>query len=160
MASSRNRPPPDRGVAAGPADAAPATSRRSPAPTRWPAAKARHSSARKTDPAAQRPRPAVSWHAPQRRAAGTVRRPNETPLFGRQYHGHLAAFHAWVLFDLGDLVEIAAHPHQHVHADFLMRQFAAAKAHRDLHLVAFLDEFEHAAHLHVVIVVVDARAQL
>src|SRR5258708_15904073 len=41
-----------------------------------------------------------------------------------------------------------------------MRQLAAAEAHGHLDLVAFLDEFEHAAHLDVVVVVVDAGAQL
>src|SRR5713101_7786988 len=80
--------------------------------------------------------------------------------FRRHDHGHLAAFHARVLLYLGDLVEIVAHAHQHVHAEFLMRQLAAAEAHGHFDLVAFLDEFEHAAHLDVVVVVVDAGAQL
>src|SRR5579862_2594551 len=65
-----------------------------------------------------------------------------------------------MLLDLGDRIEIAFDAHQHIHAELLVRQLAAAEAHRDLHLVAFIDEVLHAAHLHVVIVIVDAGAQL
>ena len=61
---------------------------------------------------------------------------------------------------LAILSRSSLHPHQHVHAELLVRQLAAAEAHGHLDLVAFLDEFEHAAHLDVVIVVVDAGAQL
>src|SRR5262245_44837522 len=82
------------------------------------------------------------------------------PLFRRDHHGHLAAFHARVLLDLGDGVEIALDAHQHIHAELLVRELTTAEAHRDLHLVAFVDEALHAAHLDVVIVIVDARAQL
>ena len=41
-----------------------------------------------------------------------------------------------------------------------MRHLAAAEAHDDLHLVAVADEFEHGAHLDVVIMIVDAGTQL
>src|ERR1700730_2452737 len=95
-------------------------------------------------------------HGPDRRTGP----PAAHALLRRHHHDHLAAFHAWVLLDLGELVEIVAHAHQHVHAEFLMRQLAAAEAHGHLDLVAFLDEFEHAAHLDVVVVVIDAGAQL
>src|SRR5258708_31359767 len=92
--------------------------------------------------------------------------PSEDPerarrrLFRRHHHDHLAAFHARELLDLGDRVEIVLDPHQHVHAEILVRQLAAAEAHGDLHLIAFADETDHAAHLDVVIVLIDAGAQL
>ncbi len=41
-----------------------------------------------------------------------------------------------------------------------MRHLAAAEAQGDLHLVAFLEEAVHGLHLHVVVVLVDAGAQL
>jgi len=50
--------------------------------------------------------------------------------------------------------------HQHVHAEILVRQLAAAEAHGHLDLVALLDELDHRAHLDVVVVLVDAGAQL
>src|ERR1700722_1123806 len=83
-----------------------------------------------------------------------------TRLLRRHHHGHLAAFHARRLFDLGHLVEPVLDAHQHAHADFLMRHLAAAEAHDHFHLVAFTDEFEHGAHLDVVVVIVDAGAEL
>ena len=45
-------------------------------------------------------------------------------------------------------------------ADVLVRHFAAAKAQRHLDLVALLEETTDRAHLDVVVVVVDARAEL
>src|SRR5262249_26608448 len=81
-------------------------------------------------------------------------------LFRRDDHRHLAAFHAWELLDLGDLVEIALDPHQDVHPQFLMRQFPTAEPHRHLDLVTFLDELGHAPHFDVIVMVVDARAEL
>src|SRR5579863_1617568 len=83
-----------------------------------------------------------------------------TPLLWRHHHGHLAAFHARMLLDFRDWIEIAFDAHQHIHAELLVRKLAAAEAHRDLHLVAFVDEVSHAAHLDVVIVIVDAGAKL
>ena len=41
-----------------------------------------------------------------------------------------------------------------------MRELAATEAHGHFDLVALLDEFEHAAHLNVVVVIVDAGTQL
>ena len=41
-----------------------------------------------------------------------------------------------------------------------MRHLAAAEAQRDLDLVAFLEEAPHGLHLDLVVVVVDARAEL
>ena len=45
-------------------------------------------------------------------------------------------------------------------AEFLMRHFAAAEAQDELDLVAFLEEAAHGLHLGLVIMVVDAGAQL
>src|SRR5437763_6152358 len=64
-------------------------------------------------------------------------------LFGREHHQHLAAFHARVRLDLGDIAGLLLHPAEHCHAKLAMRHFAAAEAHGDLHLVAFLQELEH-----------------
>src|SRR6266568_2258523 len=81
-------------------------------------------------------------------------------LFRRHHHDHLAAFHARELLDLGDRIEVILDPHQDIHAEILVRQLAAAEAHGDFHLVALADEADHAAHLDVVVVLVDAGAQL
>src|SRR6516162_7658600 len=83
----------------------------------------------------------------------------EAGLLGRYNHGHLPAFHPRHLLDLGDLVEIVSDAHQHVHPELLMRQLTPAEPHCHLHLIALLDEFDHAAHFNVVVVVVDAVAQ-
>src|SRR6266446_2885249 len=81
-------------------------------------------------------------------------------LLRRHDHGHLPAFHPRHLLDFGVLLEVVPDPHQDVHSQLLMRQFAPAEPHGHLDLVAFLDEFDHAAHFYIVIVVVDAGAQL
>ena len=47
-----------------------------------------------------------------------------------------------------------------LHADVLVRHLAAAEAQRDLDLVALLDERLHGAHLHLIVVLVDVRADL
>ena len=52
------------------------------------------------------------------------------------------------------------HPAKHRHAELAMGHFAAAEAHGDLHLVAFLEELEDLLHLGVIIVVVDVRTHL
>src|SRR5579864_9544583 len=65
-----------------------------------------------------------------------------------------------MLLDFRDEIEIAFDAHQHIHAELLVRQFAAAEAHRHFDLVAFIDEALHRAHLDVVIVIVDAGAKL
>src|SRR6266478_9148759 len=81
-------------------------------------------------------------------------------LLRRHDHGHLPAFHPRHLLDFGVLLEVVPDPHQDVHSQLLMRQLAPAEPHGHLDLVAFLDEFDHAAHFYIVIVVVDARAKL
>src|SRR6516162_3030684 len=84
---------------------------------------------------------------------------SEAGLLGRYNHGHLPAFHPRHLLDLGDFVEIVSDAHQDVHPELLMRQLTPAEPHGHLHLVTFLDEFDHAAHFNIVIVVIDAGAQ-
>src|SRR5207249_9175567 len=79
-------------------------------------------------------------------------------LFRRHDHGHLPAFHSRHLLDLGKLLEVVPDPHQDVHTQLLMRQLAPAEPHGHLDLVALLDEFNHAAHFNIVIVIVDAGA--
>src|ERR1700730_147080 len=74
-------------------------------------------------------------------------------------HGHLPAFHPRHLLDFGELLEVVPDAHQDVHPELLMRQLTPTEPHRHLDLVAFLDEFDHAAHFYIVIVVVDAGAQ-
>src|SRR6266436_189701 len=80
-------------------------------------------------------------------------------LLRRHDHRHLPSLHPRYLLDLGDLLEITLDPHQDIHPQLLMRQLAPAEPHGYLNLVAFLDEFDHAAPLDVVIVIVDARTQ-
>src|SRR5260221_13631340 len=86
------------------------------------------------------------------------RRPRSKSLW-RDHHGHLAAFHARELLDLGDRVEVALDPHQDVHPELLVRQLAPTEPHGHLDLVALADEFLHGAHLDVIIVIVDAWAK-
>src|SRR3546814_317888 len=81
-------------------------------------------------------------------------------LFRREHHQHLAAFHAWMLLDLGGLGNIFLDALQEIHAELAVGELAAAEAQRHLHLVAFLDEGEHLLHLGVVIVVVDVGTHL
>ena len=63
-------------------------------------------------------------------------------------------------FDLGDRLGVGLDALQHLPAELLVRHLAAAEAQRDLDLVAFLEEALDGAHLHVVVVIVDARAHL
>ena len=46
----------------------------------------------------------------------------------RQHHQHLAAFEARIGLDLGDLRHVILHAFEQVHAEFLVRHLAAAKA--------------------------------
>src|SRR5262245_1041240 len=74
-------------------------------------------------------------------------------LLGGHDHNHLPAFHPRHLLDLGDLVKIAFDANQDIHSQLLVRELAPTEPHGHLHLVAFLDEFDHAAHFNIVIVV-------
>ena len=49
---------------------------------------------------------------------------------------------------------------QHLDADLLVRHLAAAEAQGHLDLVALLDERLHGAHLHLIVVLIDVRADL
>jgi hypothetical protein len=49
---------------------------------------------------------------------------------------------------------------EQVHANLLVRKFAAAEPQRDLHLVAFADELVDRPHLHVIVMIVDVRTHL
>ena len=57
-------------------------------------------------------------------------------------------------------VHLRADAFQHPHADVLVGHFAAAEAQRHLDLVALLDERLHGAHLHLIVVLIDVRANL
>src|SRR5487761_1930281 len=50
---------------------------------------------------------------------------------GRQHHDHLAAFRTRRRFDLGSRFHHVADLEQQLHAEFLVRHFTAAEAHRD-----------------------------
>src|SRR5262249_20843503 len=78
----------------------------------------------------------------------------------RQDHDHLAPFKASVLFDLGKFGGVVAYAVQKLGAELLVGHFAAAEPQCDLHLIAFLEEPLHRAHLHVVVVIVDHRTKL
>ena len=85
---------------------------------------------------------------------------NGRALFGREHHQHLAPFEAREAFDLGDFLDIVADAVEEIHAELLVRHFAAAEPQRALHLVAVLEELDDIAHLHLVIVGVDVRPHL
>ena len=78
----------------------------------------------------------------------------------RQYHDDLTAFRLGFLLDFGLLLKVALDAAEQLHAQFLVRHFAAPEAQGDFHLVAFFQESLHAAHFHIVIVIVDIGAQL
>src|SRR5260370_23544202 len=80
-------------------------------------------------------------------------------LFWRQYHDHLTPLKTGVHLDLGHLFRIAFEAIEQPYAEFLVRHFAAAEAQRHLDLVAFPEEANHRAHLHIIIVIVDHRAE-
>src|SRR5271154_1606148 len=56
-----------------------------------------------------------SDHGHPRLAARRPPRDDANASLRRDHHGHLAAFHARELLDLGDLVKVALDPHQHIH---------------------------------------------
>src|SRR6266446_9881974 len=80
-------------------------------------------------------------------------------LLRRHDHSHLPAFHPRHLLDFGVLLEVVPDPHQDVHSQLLMRELAPTEPHGHLDLVTLLDEFDHAAHFYIVIVIIDAGAQ-
>src|SRR5262245_51898842 len=80
-------------------------------------------------------------------------------LFWRQHHDHLTSLETGIHLDLGDLFGIAFEAIEQPDAEFLVRHFATAEAQRHLDLVAFTEEANHRAHLHVVVVIVDHRTE-
>ena len=76
-------------------------------------------------------------------------------LFGREHHQHLAAFHAGILLNLGNVRHIFLHPLQQLHAQLAMRQFTTTKAQGDFHPIAFANEFLDLAHLHIIIMIIE-----
>src|SRR5215813_12714126 len=80
-------------------------------------------------------------------------------LFWRQHHDHLPSLETGIHLDLRYLLCIAFEAIEQPDAEFLVRHFATAEAQRHLDLVAFPEEANHRAHLHIVIVIVDHRAK-
>src|SRR5688572_23840519 len=85
---------------------------------------------------------------------------NAAELLRRDRHDHLAAFEPGVGFHLDQLVEFGAHLVENPEAQFLVHHLAATEAHGDLHLVALAEERPDRAHLHFIIMGVDAGAHL
>ena len=81
-------------------------------------------------------------------------------LAGCQNHDHLAAFELRFRLDLGDLGRLVANPLEKLHAEMLVRHFAATEAERQLDLVALFEEALDGLHLDLVIVVIDGGAHL
>src|SRR6056297_2889114 len=75
-------------------------------------------------------------------------------------HDHLAAFHLGHVLDLAHPLDVARDTLEQVAPEILVRHLAPAKAQRDLDLVAALEEFQHVAHLDVVIMGVGPGAEL
>jgi hypothetical protein len=81
-------------------------------------------------------------------------------LSGSEYHNHLPALQLRLQFDLGNSYGLFLHLDKELHAEFLVRHFAAAEAKRHLDLIAFLEKLLHGAHLNLVVMRVDIRAEL
>ncbi len=78
----------------------------------------------------------------------------------RDYHGHLAAFHFRELLDLGDRLQIIAHPFKDFQAQILMRHFPAPEAQGNFYLITTAQKLVHRPHLYIIIVMIDVRAHL
>src|SRR5687767_11853697 len=72
-------------------------------------------------------------------------------LLRSEHHHHLPPFHERVLLDRRVRRQIVLHPAQQFPADFLVRHFTAAEPHGYLGLVAFLQEADQVAHLHLIV---------
>src|SRR3984893_9272138 len=110
------------------------------------------------------PRPGCRRHVLPM-GSGTTKRPRlpnlaSSPLFRREHHDHLTAFHGRFGFDLGDAPGLGFHPLEQPESQILMRHLAAAEAQSDFHLVALLEKPADGFHLDAVIMVVDSRTQL
>ena len=82
------------------------------------------------------------------------------PLFGRNDHQHLTAFHARIGFHLGDFGGIFLYALEQHHAELTVRKLASAEPQRDFHLITFTDEFVDRLHLRLIIMIVDVGAHL
>ncbi len=79
---------------------------------------------------------------------------------GRDHHHHLPAFQLGEGFDLADLGHVGLDPFQKLQSKLLVGHLAAPEAQGDFHLVAFLQELHHRAHLHVIVMRVGAGPEL
>src|SRR6185503_15663892 len=77
-----------------------------------------------------------------------------------EHHHHLPPFHQRVLLDLRIRRQICRHPLQELAADFLMCHFAATEPHGHLGLVAFLQEADQVAQLHLIVALFRSGAKL
>ena len=62
--------------------------------------------------------------------------------------------------DLGNRTGLFFHLDQKLHPKFLMRHFAAAKAKRNLYLIAFLEKFLNGTHLNFIVMRIDVGTEL
>src|SRR5688500_11119254 len=93
--------------------------------------------------------------APSRALIGSVwalTQGNPAPdrLAGREHHHHLPAFEPRLRFDLSDGRGVLLDPVEQPGAELHMRHLASAETQGDLDLVAFLEESDDRAHLHLV----------
>jgi hypothetical protein len=73
-----------------------------------------------------------------------------------QDHDHLAAFETGLALDLRDGLGIGFDTLQNGHAELRVRHLAAPEAKRNLDLVTLFEESLYGAHLHVVVVIINA----
>ena len=71
-----------------------------------------------------------------------------------------SAFETRLRLDLGNIQDVGLHTLKHGHAKLLVGHLTATEAQGHLDLVAFLEEPFDRAHLHVVVVIIDARTHL
>ena len=81
-------------------------------------------------------------------------------LFRPDHHHHLLAFQLGHAFDFASLADIAGNPVQQLKTQLLVRHFAATEAQGHLDLVALAKEFQHRAHLDLIIMLIRAGTEL
>jgi hypothetical protein len=81
-------------------------------------------------------------------------------LFRRDHHHHLAAFEARHRLDLAEFGDVGCDAVQKFQAKLLVGHFAATEAQGDFDLVALIEELQHRAHFHIIIVDISARTEL
>ena len=92
---------------------------------------------------------------PSRLCSGALK----SDLFRCDNHHHLSTLKFRESFDLGDLLGVIANPVEYVNAKILMRHLATSEPQRDLHLITLVQEFVHVTHFHLVVVVINVRAE-